>query len=69
MALGVVSRQRGHPSHNQLVTGLAEHAVQLIRDRYADFGPTLACEKLRECHGLVHHREEIASALFSLNGA
>jgi hypothetical protein len=21
-------------------------------ERYADFGPMLACEKLRECHGV-----------------
>jgi hypothetical protein len=28
-------------------------AVALIRERCADFGPTLACEKLRECHGLA----------------
>jgi len=24
----------------------------IIRDRYVDFGSTLACEKLRECHGI-----------------
>lgn len=26
--------------------------IGLVRDRYADFGPTLAAEKLRELHGL-----------------
>ena len=38
---------------HQLAPGAAERALRIIRDRYADFGPTLACEKLRECHGLV----------------
>lgn len=56
---GVVSRQRGQPSHHQLATGVAERAVELIRDRYADFGPTLACEKLRECHGLPLSKETV----------
>ncbi len=32
--------------------GKAQRAPALIRERYADFGPTLACEKLRECHGI-----------------
>ncbi|WP_404982635.1 MULTISPECIES: hypothetical protein [unclassified Caballeronia] len=30
----------------------ARRAVALIRERYVDFGPTLACEKLRECQYL-----------------
>jgi hypothetical protein len=49
---GLISRQRGKPSHNRLPQGLAGRALRLIRERYADFGPTLACEKLLECHGL-----------------
>lgn len=51
-AVGLISRQRGTPSHNRLPQGLAGRALRLIRERYADFGPTLACEKLLECHGL-----------------
>ena len=35
----------------------------MIRDRYADFGPTLACEKLRECHGLVLAKETVRSLM------
>ncbi|MBB5405441.1 hypothetical protein HDG41_007537 [Paraburkholderia sp. JPY162] len=31
----------------------------IIRERYADFGPTLACEKLRESHGLVLSKETV----------
>ena len=52
-ATGIVSRKRGRIGNRQLATGLANEALTLIRDRYADFGPTLACEKLREAHGLV----------------
>jgi len=56
---GLVSRKRGRPSNRQLAPGVAERATALIRDRYADFGPTLACEKLRECHGLALAKETV----------
>lgn len=45
-AAGLVSRKRGRPSNHQLGPGIAERAINLIQERYADFGPTLACEKL-----------------------
>jgi len=51
-AAGLVSGKRGRPSNHQLPPGLASQALTIIRDRYADFGPTLACEKLVECHGI-----------------
>ena len=39
--------------------GLAERALRIIRERYADFGPTLACEKLAEVHGLYLAKETV----------
>jgi hypothetical protein len=33
--------------------------LSIIRDRYADFGSTLACEKLRECHGIRLAKETV----------
>ncbi len=39
--------------------GLAERALRLIRERYADFGPTLAYEKLAEVHGLYLAKETV----------
>ncbi len=49
---GLVSGKRGRPGNHQLPAGMAQRALALIRERYTDFGPTLACEKLRECHGI-----------------
>lgn len=46
--LSLVNRRRGQPGNRQLIPGLAERALRIIRERYADFGPTLACEKLAE---------------------
>lgn len=58
-AAGLISRQRGQPGHRQLTDGMADIALAIIRDRYADFGPTLACEKLRERHGIVLAKETV----------
>jgi Helix-turn-helix domain len=51
-AAGLVSKRRGRRSNYQLAPGLAAKALALIRQHYADFGPTLAGEKLRERHQL-----------------
>ena len=48
---GLLSRQRGQLGHRQLPRMLEAQARALIQAHYADFGPTLACEKLRERHG------------------
>ena len=52
-AAGLVSRQRGRPSHRQLPAATQAQALALVRERYADFGPTLAHQKLTEAHGLA----------------
>lgn len=43
---------RGRPSNNRIGAGLRDYALCLIRESYADFGPTLASEKLAERHGI-----------------
>jgi transposase len=51
-AAALVSKQRGKPSNRKLPAGLRAAAIELVRERYTDFGPTLAAEKLTEIHGL-----------------
>jgi transposase len=58
-AAGVGHTSRGRPGNRKLDEAIACRALMLIRDRYADFGPTLACEKLRECHGLALSKETV----------
>jgi hypothetical protein len=58
-AAGLVSRKRGMPGNRRLDDDLAQRALAIVRERYADFGPTLACEKLRECHGIRLSKETI----------
>ena len=57
--VGLISQRRGHASNHQLPEDLAHRALSLVRERYADFGPTLACEKLWECHGLQLSKETV----------
>ena len=52
-ATGLVSRRCNRPSNHQLDEELAQVALMIVRERYADFGPTLACEKLDEHHGMT----------------
>ena len=56
--LGMANRRRGKPSNNQLPDGLARYALSIIRERYADFGPSLACEKLAELLSNFKHIEK-----------
>jgi transposase len=47
-AAGLVSRQRGRPSHNRLSEEVQKRALNLLKTKYQGFGPTLAHEKLVE---------------------
>ena len=58
-ASGLVSRKRVRLSNRKLPEGLSEHVLSLVRSRYSDFGPTLACEKLAERHGIDVSRETL----------
>jgi hypothetical protein len=54
-----VSGRRSKPSNNRLDAVTADRAISITRERYADFGPTLACEKLYECHGIRLAKETV----------
>jgi hypothetical protein len=48
----LVSSRRGKPSNRAYPAALRTEVLALITANYADFGPTLACEKLSERHGI-----------------
>jgi len=58
-ARGLVSQKRGKPSNHQLRAEMVQKAIDLIYERYRDFGPTLAHEKLTEVHGLKLSDESV----------
>lgn len=49
----------GRHSNNRAPAELTKLALAIIRDRYGDFGSTLACEKLREIHRLALSKETV----------
>lgn len=59
---GMANRRPGKPSNNQLPDGLAQYALNIIRERYTDFGPTLACEKLAELHDVHLSKDTLIAA-------
>jgi hypothetical protein len=49
----------GRPSNNRIIDGIRDYAVTLVRECYADFGPTRASEMLAERDGLSVSRETL----------
>ena len=60
-ASAIANQRRGRPSNNHLPDVVRDHAIALVRERYVDFGPTFAAEKLAECHDLKVWRETLRS--------
>lgn len=58
-AAGIMSKRRGRPGNRQLPSGVEHRVISLLRERYEGFGPTLACEKLAECHHLKLAKETV----------
>jgi predicted DNA-binding protein (UPF0251 family) len=59
-ASAVVNQRRGRPSNNRLPDVVRDHAIGLVRERYADFGPTFAGREAgREHHDLKVSRETL----------
>ena len=59
---GLIHQLRGRASNRRLSEEVRERAVKLHQEKYADFGPTLACEKLA-CQGLVLSPDTLSALL------
>ena len=55
----IAHKARGRPSNNKIAEDVRDRAVRLVRERYPDFGPTLAAETLAQRHGLRVSRETL----------
>jgi transposase len=49
---GLIHRSRGKPSNRMLPQGIKQGVLELYQQKYYDFGPTLANEKLLELEGI-----------------
>ncbi|WP_434622436.1 ISNCY family transposase [Tabrizicola sp. M-4] len=58
-AVALRHKSRGRPSNNRRLEGLRDLTLAIVREQYADFGPTLAAEKLAERDGVNVSRETL----------
>ena len=56
---GLAHKARGRTSNRQINAGVRKYAMELVRSKYADFGPTLATEMLLEKEALKVSRETL----------
>jgi len=64
-AKGLISARRGKPSNHRLGEAELQGALDLLKERYEDFGPTLAHEKLVEVHGVKISRESVRKLMIA----
>jgi plasmid maintenance system killer protein len=55
----LLSRRRNRSGNRWLKEDLENQVVRILRDRYPDFGPTLATEKLEERHQIALAKETV----------
>lgn len=56
---GLISKRRGKENPRKMPLGKRMKIVATIREKYPDFGPTFASEKLREKEGILVSRETV----------
>ena len=62
---GLISKHRGKPSNNRLSEMIKSEVSKLIREKYNDFGPTLAHEKLVEQHNIMLSVESLRQLMIA----
>lgn len=58
-ARGIIHKSRGRTSNRKLPEPFRRQIEGIVRERYSDFGPAFASEKLRECERLKINHETL----------
>lgn len=56
---GVISRKRGRPSNRRIADVERDRYIAVVKQSYADFGPTLAAQYLQRDHGFRYSGETL----------
>jgi transposase len=64
-AKGLISARRGKPSNHRMDAQVEQQTLDLLKEKYAGFGPTLAHEKLTEVHGMGISRESVRQLMIT----
>lgn len=63
---GVIHKGRGKRSNRKMSDENREKMEKLLKEKYLDFGPKFAAEKLRDNHGIDHSKETIRMIMINL---
>lgn len=58
-AKGIIHGNRGKESNRKIPPAILERTKKFLKEKYADFGPTFAREKLEECHKIKMSAESV----------
>lgn len=62
-AAGLIHKNRGKVSNHRIPTSIIDKVIKIIKERYYDFSPTLAWEKLNQNYGINISRETLRKAM------
>jgi hypothetical protein len=66
-AEGVVHGLRGKPGNRTTPASVVTTATDLLKEKYPDFGPTFAAEKLKDIHGITLSDERVRQLMIKLD--
>ena len=66
-AMGLIHANRGRTSNRRLSDRIISQAKKYLKERYYDFGPTLAAEKLEENHQIKINKESVRHIMTKLD--
>ena len=64
---GLISKRRGSVSNHRISEERKSHILSIIQERYHDFGPTLATEKLDELHNIEISKETVRQWMMAVD--
>ena len=64
---GLISKRRGKPSNNRICKEDKKNILEIVREKYIDFGPTFLSEKLEENHNIFISDETLRNWLIEEN--
>ena len=65
-AAGIVHGLRGKPSNRKIPDAAILNAAKLLKEKYPDFGPKFAAEKLNALHGISLSKERVRKLMTGL---
>jgi len=60
---GLIHKNRGKPSNHRIPDKEIDRIIKIVKEKYWDFGPTLALEKLQQYHQIAFKRETLRKAM------